>query len=97
MELNPTQGHEQRGWRPVMIVSNNDFNRLTDMVKVVPITSKSKAFPMHLDLPDELRTKGQLLVEQERSVDLAYRKHRFVEKCSRGFLDEVLELIAETY
>lgn len=95
--LNPTRGHEQRGWRPVLIVSNNDFNRLTDMVKVVPITSQLKAFPLHLKLPDGLETVGQALIEQERSLDLNYRKHLFVERCPQPFLDEVLEIISETY
>ncbi|WP_373879832.1 type II toxin-antitoxin system PemK/MazF family toxin [Levilactobacillus brevis] len=97
VELNPTKGHEQQGWRPVLIVSNNDFNSLTDMVKVIPITNQLKEFPMHLDLPDGLETTGQALVEQERSIDLNYRKHRFVEHCPQEFLGSVLEMISETY
>lgn len=97
VELNPTQGHEQRGWRPVLIVSNNDFNNLTDLVKVVPITSQEKDFPLHLKLPKGLETYGQVLTQQERTIDLNYRSHEYVEHCPQDFLDSVLEFISETY
>ena len=35
----PTRGHEQRGWRPVLIVSPEAFNRVTKVPVVLPITS----------------------------------------------------------
>lgn len=66
--LNPTRGHEQNGMRPVLIVSNDDFNRLTGLVKVVPITTKLKDFPMHLDIPDGLEVEGQVLLEKEHLI-----------------------------
>jgi mRNA-degrading endonuclease toxin of MazEF toxin-antitoxin module len=37
--LDPTQGHEQKGRRPVLIVSPEAFNRVTRVPVVVPITS----------------------------------------------------------
>src|SRR5258708_39632763 len=37
--LDPTQGHEQKGRRPVLIVSPESFNRVTKVPVVLPITS----------------------------------------------------------
>jgi mRNA-degrading endonuclease toxin of MazEF toxin-antitoxin module len=37
--LDPAQGHEQKGRRPVLIVSPEAFNRTTKVPVVVPITS----------------------------------------------------------
>ena len=37
--LDPTQGHEQKGRRPVLIVSPEAFNRVTKVPVVLPITS----------------------------------------------------------
>ena len=39
VELDPTQEHEQKGRRPVLIVSPQAFNRLTKVPVVLPITS----------------------------------------------------------
>jgi mRNA-degrading endonuclease toxin of MazEF toxin-antitoxin module len=37
--FDPTQGHEQKGRRPVLIVSPEAFNRVTKVPVVLPITS----------------------------------------------------------
>jgi len=97
VDLNPTKGHEQNGYRPALIVSNDDFNKLTRLVKIVPITSQIKEFPMHLDLPDELETHGQILIQHERTIDLNARGWKFVEKCPDSVLNDALEIISETY
>jgi mRNA-degrading endonuclease toxin of MazEF toxin-antitoxin module len=38
--LDPTEGHEQKGRRPVLIVSPDAFNRVTKVPVVVPVTSR---------------------------------------------------------
>lgn len=97
VNLAPTKGHEQSGRRPVLVVSNNDFNRLTRLVKIVPITSKEKDFPMEMTLPKNLKTYGQVLGQHERTIDLKHRDHEFVEMCPEGFVRDVLELLSNTY
>ena len=37
VSLDPTAGHEQRGTRPVLIVSPASFNRFTQLPVVVPV------------------------------------------------------------
>jgi len=39
VDLDPTAGHEQRGRRPILIVSPDAFNRVTKVPVVLPITS----------------------------------------------------------
>ncbi len=39
VSLDPTTGHEQRGSRPVLVISPGKFNRLTGVPIVVPITT----------------------------------------------------------
>ena len=39
VSLDPTQGHEQQGTRPLLIVSPDRFNAVTRVPVVLPITS----------------------------------------------------------
>ena len=41
-DLNPVIGSEQKRKRPVLVVSNEDFNQLMPVVTVLPITSLKK-------------------------------------------------------
>lgn len=55
-DLNPAVGREQGGdSRPVLIVSNDGFNREFDVITVLPITKlegkKRKVFPFEVLLP----------------------------------------------
>lgn len=54
VDLNPTRGHEQSGVRPAVIISVDEFNSCpADLVIVVPITSKNKNIPMHVEIQPE--------------------------------------------
>lgn len=50
--LNPVQGHEQGGTRPVIIVSHDVFNERSGTVIAMAITSQPQraSFPLTLDL-----------------------------------------------
>ena len=39
VNLSPTSGHEQNGFRTAIVISNNIFNEKTNMSIVCPITS----------------------------------------------------------
>jgi len=41
-DLNPVVGSEQKGKRPVLIVSDEDFNQVMPVVTILPITSLKK-------------------------------------------------------
>ena len=55
-DLNPVQGSEQKGTRPVIVVSDEDFNRLMPVVTILPVTSKRR--PTGLSQRSFAKTRG---------------------------------------
>jgi len=55
-ELGPARGHEQKGARPVLVISHDVFNERSGTVVAMALTSKPQraGFPLAL----EIRTKG---------------------------------------
>lgn len=46
--FNPQSGHEQKGRRPALVVSNDLFNKHTGFAMVCPITNTTRHFPFHV-------------------------------------------------
>ena len=78
IDLNHTKGHEQKGFRPAIIISNDIFNEKTHMSIVCPISSNIKEFPTHYILEDSKKIKGSNLCEHIRSIDYDERNVRFI-------------------
>ena len=93
VDLDPIKGHEQRGTRPAIVISNNVFNEHTKMVILCPITSNTKDFPTHYILEDSKKIVGAVLCEHIRSMDYETRKIRFVEEASENDLLSVITLM----
>ena len=52
VRLAPAQGHEQSGTRPGLVLSVDAFNHgPADLVVIVPITTKAKGIPFHVEVP----------------------------------------------
>ena len=50
--LNPAEGTEQKGARPVLIVSNEEFNQAIPNLTILPLTStKRRLYPAEVLLP----------------------------------------------
>lgn len=86
-------GHEQKGRRPALVVSNTLFNRHTGLAMVCPITRTFRNVPLHVAVPEESSLTGHIMVEQVKSVDSARRRVKFVEKAPGFVLDEVLSIL----
>lgn len=93
LDFNPTIGHEQKGKRPALVLSNRGFNFYTNMALVCPITSNIKEFPLHIMLSDEQKIKGVVMCEQIKTVDYVARNAKFIEKIDENKYDEILEVI----
>ena len=51
-DLDPVAGAEQKGTRPVLVVSNEEFNQAMPNVTVLPLTStKRRLYPAEILLP----------------------------------------------
>ncbi len=92
LDLNPTKGHEQKGSRPAIVISNNIFNKNTKMAIVCPITSNMKEFPTHYILEDTKKIYGSVLCEHIRSIDYEIRNLELIEKASENDLLSVIML-----
>lgn len=73
-DMGETNGHEQRGIRPVLIIQNNKGNKYSTTTIVACLSSKitSKAhLPAHYILPDNigLKYKSMVLCEQIKVID----------------------------
>lgn len=73
-DLNPTRGHEQAGRRPVLVVSEDIFNRgPAGLAIVLPMTSMLRDIPSHVAVaPPEggLKNRSAILCEAVRSVSI---------------------------
>ena len=92
VSLDPTAGHEQRGFRPVLIVSPIEFNDATQLPVILPITTGGE-FARRLGFAVPLtgtRTTGVVRCDQPRVLDLAARNARKVETLPAPLMEEVL-------
>jgi mRNA-degrading endonuclease toxin of MazEF toxin-antitoxin module len=96
--LDPAEGHEQKGRRPVLIVSPDAFNRVTKVPVVLPITSggsfaRTAGFAVSLS-GAATATTGVIRCDQPRALDLSARQGRRLETVPAALLDEVLAKLA---
>ena len=93
VQLNPTLGREQQGVRPVLVVSEQAFNRL-GLCVVCPITqggqqSRYAGFAVTL-IGTGCETQGEAMCNQPRTIDMGARHGRFVESVADEVQEEVL-------
>ena len=93
INFDPQSGHEQRGRRPALVVSNDLFNRHTGLCITCPITSSERRYRFHVRLPEDEVVKGFVMVEQVKSIDFHSRGVKPLGKASEEVLDEVLALL----
>lgn len=93
LDFNPTIGHEQKGFRPAVVISNNIFNINTKMVMICPITSNEKEFPTHYKLEDTKKVHGAVICEHIRSIDYEIRNLKFIEKLSNNDFISIIRLL----
>lgn len=101
MSLDPVSGHEQRGSRPVLIVSATAFNRLTQTPVVLPITrggdfARTAGFAVSL-ADAGTRTTGVIRCDQPRAIDIGSRNGRKVERVPAAIIDDVLAKLATLF
>jgi len=99
VSLDPTQGREQRGSRPVLVVSPTEFNETTKLPVVLPITNGG-AFARRLGFAVALsgiQTSGVVRCDQPRVIDLAAQHGRKVDVLPEAILDEVLARVGTLF
>ena len=99
VSLDPTEGREQRGSRPVVIVSPTEFNEATKLLIICPITSGGDfARRIGFAVPiSGIKTTGVVRCDQPRVLDLGSRNARKVDTMPALIMEEVLAKLAPIF
>jgi mRNA interferase MazF len=93
LDFDPQTGHEQKGRRPALVVSNETFNNFSKLAIVCPITSTDKNYPFHVKLDKRTKTTGVILCDQTRTLDINARNYEFIETVPEDILFDIVDII----
>lgn len=91
-DLNPTRGREQSGVRPVLVISDDVFNRNSGTVIALAITSQSPAagFPLTMELKTAKMPKTSWVkISQIRTLSI----ERLSKRAANVSADELSDVI----
>ena len=91
--FDPRSGHEQRGRRPALVISNDLFNKHTGLAIVCPVTTTARSYPFHVKVPPNAKVTGFVMVEQVKSIDFCARRAKRIGKAPAEVLNEALSLL----
>jgi mRNA interferase MazF len=96
--LDPTQGSEQSGQRPIIVISREHINQLLPVVNVVPLTSRKSVsrtiYPNEVLLPAGeagLRVDSIALCYQIRTLDKSRLKRSLGELLDEDLRQQIIE------
>jgi len=93
VDFDPQAGHEQKGRRPALVISNDLFNRYSEMAILCPITNTDKNHPLHIRLNEKTKTNGVILCDQVKTMDIKVRNFIYLESISEDILENVLDIV----
>ena len=93
LTFDPQSGHEQRGRRPALVVSNDLFNKHTGLCIACPVTNSRRDYPFHVTIPDDCDVTGVVMVEQVKSIDFRARNVKRIGPAPAAVLEEALSLL----
>ena len=93
LTFDPQSGHEQRGRRPALVVSNDLFNKHTGLCIACPVTNPRRDYPFHVSIPEGCEVTGVVMVEQVKSIDFRARKVKCIGPAPESVVQEALSLL----
>jgi mRNA interferase MazF len=93
LDFYPQIGHEQKGRRPALVVSNESFNKFSNLAIVCPITNTDKNHPFHIKLDKRTKTTGVVLCDQTKTLDINARNYSYIEELPEDILFDVIDII----
>ena len=91
--FDPQAGHEQKGRRPALVVSNDLFNKHTGFAIACPVTNTDRKIPFHIKIPSDSSLTGYVMVDQVKSIDYRSRRMKYVERAPSKLLEETLGVL----
>jgi len=92
LDFDPQAGHEQKGRRPAICVSQQKYNQKIGLALFCPITSHIKGYPFEIVL-DKHSINGCILSDQVKNLDYNQRNCTFIEKATDEEIDSVVDNI----
>ncbi|MBT1162999.1 type II toxin-antitoxin system PemK/MazF family toxin [Bifidobacterium sp. SO1] len=95
--LDPASGHEQNKRRPLIIVTNDAYNRYNNLPMTIPVTS-NREYPLHVNIgviptEDGDEIHGWAEIEQAKCLDLEARQAVRVGSLDEATLDKITETL----
>lgn len=89
INLNPKQGHEQKGYRPYICLSHSVVTKYSNLAIFAPISNTKRDYPFYVPLKDT-ETTGKVLLDQLVTIDFNARDYRYIEDVSDELLISLL-------
>ncbi len=93
LDFDPQIGHEQKGRRPAIIISNKICNSHCRLLMVCPISNTAKSHPFHIALDKRTQTTGQVLCDQCKMFDVESRNATRIEKVPQDILENIVDMV----
>jgi len=90
-----TSGHEQSGYRRVLVLSPKVINYPSHLAIVCPTANQKRGYPFDVEIPEGLKVTGVILVNQLRTVDWTTRNVEIIDHLPDYELSKVQSLIAK--
>jgi mRNA interferase MazF len=97
VDFGPPFGHEQAGRRPALVLSPRTYNERSSLIVVCPITRKVDTWPFKVEIREDTRVQGAVIVDQVRSIDRVARFTRKTERAGIDTLDRVYAMFAALF
>lgn len=93
LDFDPQAGHEQKGRRPALVISNDTFNSLSRGALVCPITNTNRGIPIHVPLDCRTKTTGVVMCDQVKALDMQSRHAAFEEHAPDDITAEAVDIV----
>jgi mRNA interferase MazF len=90
LNFSPASGHEQKGYRPAVVLSNTLHNEKTGLIVICPITSKIKGYNFEVEINTK-KVKGVAIANQVRTMDISARKYKVVDSIPEDVLSKIIQ------
>ncbi len=92
ISFDPSLGHEQKGFRPALILTDKIYTEKSDLIICIPLTTLIKNYPFEVEINFKNK-KSVALVDQVKTLDISIRKYKILGSISKDKMEEIDELL----
>ena len=90
IDLNPKQGHEEKGYRPYICLSHHLVSDYANIAIFAPISNTTRRYPLYVRLEKTI-SSGVVLLDQLVAIDYNARRWDYAETVCNDFLVGLLK------